>query len=82
MADEDSVKSKSKLDRYLLESSEDLDVEDFDILKWWKMNSSKYQVLSQIAHDVLAIPVSAVASKFAFSTGGEGGGGACFGFIL
>ena len=80
LADKDSVESKSKLDRYLLESSEDPDVEDFDILKWWKMNSSRYQVLSQIARDVLAIPVSTVASKSAFSTGGEGG--ACFGFIL
>ena len=58
LADEDNVESKSKLARYLLESSEDPDVEDFDILKWWKMNSSKYQVLSQIAHDVLAIPVT------------------------
>ena len=67
MADEDNVESKSELDRYLLKSSEDPDVEDFDILKWWKMNSSKYQVLSQIAHDVLAIPVSTVASESTFS---------------
>ena len=46
LVDEDSVESKSKLDRYLLESSEDPDVEDFDILMWWKVNSSRYQVLS------------------------------------
>ncbi|XP_075675034.1 zinc finger BED domain-containing protein RICESLEEPER 1-like [Castanea sativa] len=46
LADEDSVKSKFELDRYLLESSEDPDVEDFDILMWWKMNSSRYRVLS------------------------------------
>ena len=42
LMDEDSVECKSKLDRYLLESSEDPDVEDFDILMWWKMNSSRY----------------------------------------
>ena len=42
LVDEDSVESKSKLDRYFLESSVDLDVEDFDILMWWKMNSSRY----------------------------------------
>ena len=46
LADEYSVESKSELDRYLLESSEDPDVEDFDILMWWKMNSSRYRVLS------------------------------------
>ena len=70
LADEDNVERKSELDRYLLESSEDPDVEDFDILMWWKMNSSRYRVLSQTACDVLAIPVSTVASEFAFSTGG------------
>ena len=53
----------------MLESSEDPDVEDFDILIWWKMNSSRYRVLSQIARNVLAIPVSTVASEFAFSMG-------------
>ena len=65
------MESKSKLDRYLLESSENPDVEDFDILMWWKMNSSRYQVLSQISHDVLAIPISTVASESAFSTEGR-----------
>jgi len=45
--------------------------ENFDILMWWNVNSTKYQVLSQIALDVLAIPLTTVASKFAFSTGGR-----------
>ena len=70
LADEDNVESKFELDRYLLESFEDPDVEDFDILMWWEMNSSRYRVLSQIARDVLAIPVSTVASESAFSAGG------------
>ena len=52
LADEDIVENKSELDRYLLVSSEDPNVEDFDILMWWKMNSSRYRVLSQIACDV------------------------------
>ena len=69
LVDEDSVEYKSELDRYLLESSKDPDVEDFDILMWWKMNSSRYRVLSQIAYDVLAILVSTVAFESAFSTG-------------
>ena len=45
-------------------------MEDFDILMWWKMNSSRYRVLFQIARDVLAIPISTVASESTFSTGG------------
>ena len=56
---------------YLLESSEDHDVEDFHILMWRKINSSRYQVLFQIAHDVFAIHVSIVASESTFSTGGR-----------
>ena len=59
--------SSASLDRYLLEPSEDPDVEYFDILMWWKMNSSRYQVISQIARDVLAIPVSTVASESTYS---------------
>jgi len=53
-----------------MEASED-DNDKFDILKWWKDNSSKYPILSQIARDVLAIPVSTVASESAFSTSGR-----------
>lgn len=71
LVDEDSVKYKSELDGYLLESSKDPDVEDFNILMWWKTNSSRYQVLSQIASDVLAILISTVASESAFSMGGR-----------
>lgn len=43
----------------------------FDILGWWKCNESKYPILAKVARDVLAIPVSTVASEFAFSTGGR-----------
>ena len=35
------------------------------------MNSSKYQLLSKVALDVLAIPLSEVASKSTFSIGGR-----------
>ena len=38
-------------------------------LNWWKVNSPKYRVLSQVARDVLAIPVSIVAYESAFSIG-------------
>lgn len=42
---------------------------ELDILEWWKINSSKYPVLSRIARDILAISASTVPSKFAFSSG-------------
>ena len=40
----------------------------FDILAWWKSNGPKYPTLQRIAKDILAIPVTIVASEFAFST--------------
>jgi hypothetical protein len=44
---------------------------NFDILNWWKVNSTKVLILSKITRDVLAIPVTTVASESAFSTGGH-----------
>ncbi|KAG8492408.1 hypothetical protein CXB51_009688 [Gossypium anomalum] len=60
----------SELDKYLAEANEEF-VEDFDILLWWKVNSPRFPTLSKMARDVLAIPVSTVASESAFSTGGR-----------
>lgn len=62
--------SKNEVERYLLDPVED-PVSEFDVLTWWKENSLKYKVLSQLARDTLAIPVSTVASESAFSTGGR-----------
>jgi hypothetical protein len=42
--------------------------ENFDILTWWKSNGIKYPTLQKIARDILAIPVTTVASESAFST--------------
>ena len=44
---------------------------DFDILSWWKENSRKYPILQTIARDILAIPISTVASESAFSASGR-----------
>ncbi|CAN1347234.1 Putative AC transposase, partial [Linum perenne] len=44
---------------------------EFDILAWWKSNSSKYPTLTLISRDILAVPVSTVVSKAAFSTCGR-----------
>ncbi|CAJ2662136.1 unnamed protein product [Trifolium pratense] len=43
----------------------------FDILLWWKLNGIKYPTLQAIAKDILAIPISTVASESAFSTSGQ-----------
>ena len=40
-------------------------------MKWWKVNSSRFPILLQLARDVLAIPISNVASESAFSAGGR-----------
>ncbi|KAF1895890.1 hypothetical protein Lal_00033953 [Lupinus albus] len=44
---------------------------EFDILAWWKINGIKYPTLQRIARDLLAIPISTVASESSFSTGGR-----------
>ena len=61
---------KSEFDYYLEEPIIPR-VEDFDILAWWKSNAPKYHTLSKVARDLLAIPVSTVASESAFSTSGR-----------
>ena len=64
--------NRSEIDKYISESNEEY-VKDlhFDILNWWKRNAHRYPILAQMARDVLAIPVSTVASECAFSTGGR-----------
>ncbi|RYR20988.1 hypothetical protein Ahy_B03g066219 isoform B [Arachis hypogaea] len=60
------------MDLYLMDGLEkSRDQNTFDILNWWKVNFNKYPILSQITRDVLAMPVSTVASESAFSTGGR-----------
>ncbi|XP_062167085.1 uncharacterized protein LOC133873389 [Alnus glutinosa] len=68
MTSNSDVQYKSELDRYLMEEIEKPN-ENFDILNWWKVNSTKFPVLAQIARIVLAIPITTVASESAFSTG-------------
>ena len=38
---------------------------------WWRVNKAKFSVLAEIARDVLAIPLTSVASESTFSTGGR-----------
>ncbi|XP_030923706.1 uncharacterized protein LOC115950627 isoform X2 [Quercus lobata] len=57
--------------KYLMENIEGENDKTFNILAWWKYNTNKYSILSRLARDVLAVPVSTVASESAFSTGGR-----------
>lgn len=63
-------KVKSEMDHYL---EEDVlpRIPGFDVLAWWKSNAPKYPTLQVMARDMLAIPVSSVASESAFSTSGR-----------
>jgi hypothetical protein len=61
---------KSEVDKYLSEDNEP-DTKGFDILKWWKANSTRFPILSRMARDLLVIPITSVASESAFSAGGQ-----------
>ncbi|KAF2316921.1 hypothetical protein GH714_042262 [Hevea brasiliensis] len=62
--------SKTELEVYLSEAIQE-DKEDFDILKWWKINSERFPILGKMARDILDVLVSTVASERALSTGGR-----------
>jgi hypothetical protein len=63
-------RGRIELDRYLAKECEE-DHKKFDILAWCKGQSSRFPILSTLARDALAIPISTVASESAFSTGGR-----------
>jgi len=62
--------NKSELEKYLAKETEDIESK-MGILAWWKVNSNRFLVLGHMAHDVLAISITTVASESAFSTGGR-----------
>lgn len=62
--------TKSKLEEYLSEKII-APTSKFDILVWWKGNTSKFHILSKMACNVLSIPISIVVSKLLFSTGSK-----------
>ncbi|XP_075084477.1 zinc finger BED domain-containing protein DAYSLEEPER-like [Nicotiana tabacum] len=65
-----NVDTRSELDVYLEESLLPR-TPSFDSLSWWKTNGLKFPTLQKMARDLLAIPVSIVASESAFSTSGR-----------
>ncbi|KAK6933929.1 HAT, C-terminal dimerization domain [Dillenia turbinata] len=65
----DAQPTKSDLDLYLEEPVLMLPwTQDFNILRWWRVASTKYPVLSRMARDILAIPFSIATSYEAYYT--------------
>ncbi|XP_022714612.1 zinc finger BED domain-containing protein RICESLEEPER 3-like [Durio zibethinus] len=64
---------QSDLDVYLAEGYFicEGDSTKFHALEWWKASTLKYRILSKMARDILAIPITTVASKATFSAGGR-----------
>ncbi|KAJ4819010.1 Zinc finger BED domain-containing protein DAYSLEEPER [Rhynchospora pubera] len=63
---------KSELEEYFDEPLDEASIDDqFDILAWWKLKAPKYPVLARLTRDILAIPISTVASEATFSTSGR-----------
>ncbi|XP_031096895.1 zinc finger BED domain-containing protein RICESLEEPER 2-like [Ipomoea triloba] len=66
----DLSRKKTELEVYLVEIIVD-EEDSFDLLRWWKLNSDRFPVLSKMARDLLVVPISTVASESTFSTSGE-----------
>ncbi|KAJ0241249.1 HAT protein [Hirschfeldia incana] len=54
--------SKSDLEKYLEEPLFPRN-SDLDILNWWKVHTPKYPILSMVARNVLAVPMSNLSSE-------------------
>jgi len=52
------------------DSGEDID-NKFEALAWWKFNALKYRILSKMAKDILAVPITTVASESSFNASGR-----------
>ncbi|TYK27167.1 putative transposase [Cucumis melo var. makuwa] len=62
--------AKTEVTRYLDEARIDCMGDEYlDLLTWWKVNSSQFKIISQVARDIYSIPISTVPSESAFSTG-------------
>ncbi|XP_076889691.1 zinc finger BED domain-containing protein RICESLEEPER 2-like [Bidens hawaiensis] len=67
-----STPKKSELEAYMEEPNYiGLVDKDFDVLLWWSQSSSKFPILSKMAHDIFCIPITTVALESAFSAGGR-----------
>lgn len=70
LKEKDTIDNQNELEKYLGDPCW-RDAEKFNILKWWKENSTCYPILATLVRDVFATHVSSVASESAFSSGGR-----------
>ncbi|KAA0053135.1 zinc finger BED domain-containing protein RICESLEEPER 2-like isoform X3 [Cucumis melo var. makuwa] len=64
--------AKIEVARYLDEARIDCMGDEYlDLLTWWKVNSYRFKIISQVARDIYNIPISTVLFESAFSTGGR-----------
>ena len=68
---EQFIGCSNEVEKYLAKNCDGRKDVNFEVLEWWEDNSSRYQLLSKVAKDVLAILVSTVASESTFSTEGR-----------
>lgn len=67
-----SEPAKSELEEYFCDALDDAPLDEhFDIISWWKLKAPKYPVLAKMVRDILAVPISTVASESVFSTSGR-----------
>ncbi|KMS99565.1 hypothetical protein BVRB_1g022610 [Beta vulgaris subsp. vulgaris] len=69
-AEQSTVTAKSDMELYFEEHIIPRTT-NIDLLSYWEGNKVRYPVLAQLAKDVLAVPISTMASESAFSTGGR-----------
>ncbi|XP_057985290.1 zinc finger BED domain-containing protein RICESLEEPER 3-like [Hevea brasiliensis] len=62
--------SKTELEVYLNEAIQE-DKEDFDILKWWKINSERFPILGKMARDILAVQFQSLHQRMLLVIVGE-----------
>nr|XP_027122429.1 zinc finger BED domain-containing protein RICESLEEPER 2-like [Coffea arabica] len=69
---EEMPPKESELDIYLSEKRySGATSANLDVLSWWRQERWRFRVLSKLAADILAIPVTTVASESTFSAGGR-----------
>ena len=58
--------------QYLHEEVDEASLDDqFDVLAWWKLKAPKFPKLARLVRDILAVPISTVASESTFSSSGR-----------